>query len=518
MAGIEVVGSYEWWGPANLTNQKNNGHLATEIDIRLLSLEDLPIGVDIVVGSPPCTQFSFANRGGNGDIEDGLKDIAKFLEVVDHIRPKYWAMENVPRVLGIIENEMMCGGRLERFSHLKPQMEVFDTSNWGVPQRRQRCIVGNIDFSLLNSYQSYTPKRTLGSVVSCLEKVNVVDPNYGVDLDKKELFDHEIEESLSAEEERLNRESKTFHPVYNNMAFPDLLDRPARTVTATCTRVSRESIVIESSDFKGKFRRLTVRERGCLQGFPITYQFFGQSHSQKLKMIGNAVPPIFTFYIAQAMLKVKPEALLTLHDGIKNFSPTQDRPRSTRPDKVGSSFPVSRRFRAAIPHLRFKSGVRFELVNECYEDSMSWRIDFFFGNSKNIVQIDLSSSLGMRLKSFKVLKNVLAVAYAEVGKVDLILKTTDAQQLQNVWVHKSVEGIHPYVLVDSIGEAVDAVVHQLKNEKTDTSSLLANLLKDFDATSGTKKLLTHSDAVIAGCLIGFMINGCLATKCFQGGR
>ena len=95
MAGIDVVASYEWWDKANRSNQMNNQHTATEIDIRQLCLEDLPKNIDFVVGSPPCTQFSFANRGGNGDIEDGLKDIAVGSKVA--LRSRGTARSNSPK-------------------------------------------------------------------------------------------------------------------------------------------------------------------------------------------------------------------------------------------------------------------------------------------------------------------------------------------------------------------------------------------------------------------------------------
>ena len=85
------------------------------------------------------------------------------------------------------------------------------------------------------------------------------------------------------------------------MSFPDSLKRPSRTITSTCTRVSRESIVIQDGK---KFRRLTLREKGCIQGFPITFQFYGNTHSNKQKMIGNSIPPILTYYLFQRMLKL----------------------------------------------------------------------------------------------------------------------------------------------------------------------------------------------------------------------
>ncbi len=94
MAGIEVRQSYEWWPEANATHRLNFSNETFQVDIRQLAPESIE-RVDFVVGSPPCTQFSFANRGGSGDLEDGLVDVAKFLEIVEALGPRHWAMENV---------------------------------------------------------------------------------------------------------------------------------------------------------------------------------------------------------------------------------------------------------------------------------------------------------------------------------------------------------------------------------------------------------------------------------------
>src|SRR5260221_2028685 len=103
-ACIAVLSSYEWWKDANRTHNINFGTNHKEINIRELKMSELPNPnkIDFVVGSPPCTQFSYANRGGNGDLADGLIDINKFLEVVQYLQPKYWAMENVPLLAKIL--------------------------------------------------------------------------------------------------------------------------------------------------------------------------------------------------------------------------------------------------------------------------------------------------------------------------------------------------------------------------------------------------------------------------------
>ncbi len=70
LAGIEVVESFEWWNEAALTHGRNFKSPVRQLDIRSLDVKSLPPNLDFVVGSPPCTQFSFSNRGGNGDIAD----------------------------------------------------------------------------------------------------------------------------------------------------------------------------------------------------------------------------------------------------------------------------------------------------------------------------------------------------------------------------------------------------------------------------------------------------------------
>ncbi|MGD9631042.1 MAG: DNA cytosine methyltransferase [Pyrinomonadaceae bacterium] len=516
MAGIEVVASYEWWSKAARTNKVNNGHVACEVDIRELALEDLPENIDIVVGSPPCTQFSFANRGGQGNIEDGLRDVEKFLEIVEYVKPKFWAMENVPRTADIITQRLRSGGTLERFSKLLPNIIVVDMSEWGLPQGRKRCIIGNFDIGLLYGYQRLTKQRHLRDVVEALDKAVIYDPIYGIRLSRNQLTDHRVEDYLSVEEARLNREGKAHHPIYNNMSFPDLLDRPSRTITATCTRVSRESIVIEDLESHGRYRRLSVRERGCLQGFPITYQFYGDSYAEKLKMIGNAVPPLMTFYIAQAMLERRPDDVLTPREAIKRFNPPSEQPALTLPDKPGSVYPRQRRFRLAIPGLRFKSGVRFELSNESAQAEITWSVGFYFGDSKNIQRIDLNDDLLSDLQRDTALANSVKQIAATCDAVRDALLRTNSKELQNTWTHVSKKGTHPFDIVDRLGRLASDLEQNFENQSVDASAVLLGVLQDRER--GINKILRHSNAVLAGLFVGSAANSVLHTDQFLSGE
>ena len=240
-------------------------------------------------------------------------------------------------------------------------------------------IAGNFPVDLFESYRSIISKVTFGEVLKSLKSKLIVDPNYGYQIPRKEVTELKNEASLTPQEERINRDSKAFHPIYNKMSFPDKLDRPSRTVTATCTRVSRESIIVKAG--KG-YRRLNVRERGVIQGFPITYQFYGRTLNSKFKMIGNAVPPILTYYIFQSMKEVSLAKLR--HPNLSSYKHKAPSYKS-KASILGlpkRKYPAKRKFKFAVPNLRYGSGVRFELSNDPKKENIPWSFKFFHGNSK----------------------------------------------------------------------------------------------------------------------------------------
>lgn len=511
LSGIEVVASYERFEPANETNRKNNRHHAVKEDIRTMSLDSLPTDIDLVVGSPPCTQFSYANRGGGGDIADGLKDIYRFLQIVDHVKPDQWVMENVPRVAEVLARELRAGGQLQEFAHLAPTIQVLNMEEWGLPQRRKRCLAGNIDFSLLEQYRHALPIRTLGEVIAALSKEPVIDPLYGIEVDQEDLLDHVLEPVLDAEEERVNRAAKTTHTVYNAMPFPDPLNRSVRTITATCTRVSRESVVIASPEVAGSYRRLTLRERASLQGFPITFQFFGSSHGRKATMIGNAVPPLFAFYAGNACRGVSPADLPALSDAIRNFAPPVEKPKVTKVDLAGRKYPVDRTFRFSIPTLNFKSGVRFELANKRGKTCPDWHVAFYFGHSKDIRRLELREGC---LDAIMVALPPATVAALELPIEELrhTIQRADVRRLQDVWTRARPGGTRPFDLLDQLGVHAGRIAEKMTLLSQDEVILaLAHiLLFEVEGHSedlpGLAKLERLAVRIVAGAIVGGVFN------------
>lgn len=115
-------------------------------------------GIDLVVGGPPCQAYSVVGRARKakegGMSEDGrnylFKHYARFLE---RYSPKFFVFENVPGLVSAGEGkylEEMCaefkrlGYGVNIFLEEKQnrkKVQIFDTSKFGVLQKRERVIV-----------------------------------------------------------------------------------------------------------------------------------------------------------------------------------------------------------------------------------------------------------------------------------------------------------------------------------------------------------------------------------------
>lgn len=87
-------------------------------------------GYDLIVGSPPCRDFSAMTRFGKHywkippDPEGkGMELVNTFLRIIDEAKPVYWCLENVPG--------------LKNYLDIKPKVE----SRFGKTMRR--CLWGN---------------------------------------------------------------------------------------------------------------------------------------------------------------------------------------------------------------------------------------------------------------------------------------------------------------------------------------------------------------------------------------
>lgn len=471
LAGHEPAMSAEIWRTANATRGFNLGSVEPEIDIRALSPSDVPDS-QIIIGSPPCTQFSYANRGGGGDMADGLVDVRAFLTIVREKKPEFWVMENVPRLSGILRELLLPGGELYEFAALFDSIDDFDMSDWGVPQRRRRCIAGRYPREALLAMRGRRAP-TLGEVLAGVRSGRDVVWDFSPEV----VTDRDPGFLLTWEEARINEEKKTNHPIYNDMSFPDDRNRPSRTVTATCTKVSRESVVVPEAD--GRHRLLSVRETAALQSFPLSYQFVSTGRSDRIKMAGNAIPPLFTFAMGLAMKGESfPEAMPRFVP-VGGLSP-EARPESAerRPHREG------RAFRAAIKGLRFKSAMAFELRNT----DAGWSVVFHTGGtaSKTLRDPDLPQS----------------------GQFEARWHFADPEAMTRAWEAGDYDPhgsnlAHPFHVADSIGSAALALSAKIPDDLAEDMVRKAYRSAGLEAP---RKALANARAISAGFVAARQFN------------
>jgi len=135
-AGFEIILGIDNWGDALESYRRNQKCDVLESDIR--DVTHLP-ECDVIIGSPPCQNFSSLNVKKN--VCDGLELVHEFERIVELNKPKYWIWENVEYV--------------KRFY---PQASVLNSWDSGLAQRRKRAFIANFAFFRLNYLEGkWTP-------------------------------------------------------------------------------------------------------------------------------------------------------------------------------------------------------------------------------------------------------------------------------------------------------------------------------------------------------------------------
>lgn len=326
-AGFEVVAAFDKDKWAVKTFTANHSISAETADLASFDMAEMP-AVDVIIGGPPCTQFSSAKSNKTRNVLDGLLLVQSFLRCVYFKKPRYWIMENVPTIQKYLPPSIPLrwigidnDGELEI-----PQKAELIAADYGVPQRRKRYLIGNFplpdkthrspadnglfDDPTLPTWRVMRDALSgLPSPHSSPNETEYTDPNYGFSISMAEVTDHFYDPSLTQSEARSIRRAKTEHPYMGVLAWPDNLDEPARTVVAT--QLGRETLVIEDpAGLDCRYRRASVRECASMQSFPSSYQFFGSSYGVKYRLVGDAVPPLMSYAIAKKIITVEGKEVL----------------------------------------------------------------------------------------------------------------------------------------------------------------------------------------------------------------
>ncbi len=154
--------------------------------------------------------------------------------------------------------------------------------------------------------------------------------------------------------------------------------------------------------------------------------------------------------------------------------------------------------------------MRFELRNyhDKRDQSTFWRMNFFFGNSKNIKKKELNLSLFER--SLIILGELNNNPLNNlVEEFITFCKTIDILGIQKNWTNKDRERNGPIEIIDRIGEFSSRFKDILSNDNVDQKTILnfiEDVLRNDEGKIDNKKLSDEPIKVFIGLVLGSSFN------------
>ena len=274
--------------------------------------------VNMIVGGPPCQGFSL--KGKNLGLDDPRNFLfLEYFDLVKEIEPEVFVIENVKNILNS-ENGYFIDQIVEKFSSIDYiiNFDVLNAKDFGVPESRERAIIigsktRSIDLPVGNS-KPVTVRDAIsdlaylesgeGSFES--EYINPATSLYQKKLRGKKLYNHIATNHSKVALEKLAmippEGDKTSLPkeLHGKQKFATTWSRLQwDTFSPTIdTRFDTPSNGRNSHPFLN--RSITPREAARIQSFDDDFIFYGPK-SSVCKQIGNAVPPLLSKAIGQAI-------------------------------------------------------------------------------------------------------------------------------------------------------------------------------------------------------------------------
>lgn len=148
--GFRVIGAIDEWRDALATFEHNHPDAEIlECDIRDLEVEDVlsRLGLkrgelDVLVGGPPCQGFSKNVPATYRFLEDPRNQLFRdYLRFVEEAEPRVVVMENVAELFNAYGGEVReeVTTQLARMGYASA-VQVVTAADYGVPQKRRRCV------------------------------------------------------------------------------------------------------------------------------------------------------------------------------------------------------------------------------------------------------------------------------------------------------------------------------------------------------------------------------------------
>lgn len=263
----------------------------------------------IVIGCAPCQGFS-SHRKKDPRKDERNSLVARFADIAVDLEPEVIIMENVP--------DLLTHKHWHHYDAFRQTLEaagynitasVVNMATYGVPQKRFRTIVIAAKSFIPTIPPALFDASTFKTVRDAIGELPPLDSHGGSWPDDPM---HVTSKHRKATVEILRQVPKNggsrpsgvgpncldkvagFYDVYGRLPW----DKPSITITARCRTPSCGRFAHPEQD-----RGLSVREAALLQGFPPDFVFEGP-FDDKFKQVGNAVPPIFSTYLAAHVLSM----------------------------------------------------------------------------------------------------------------------------------------------------------------------------------------------------------------------
>lgn len=279
-AGFEVIFANDIDKEACESYAKNIGTHIVCKDIYTLNADEIPNG-DILIGGFPCLGFTIAN-GKNRDLNSRYNTLyLEYARILKAKQPKYFLVENVA---GIQSGK---GFKENFYQKILPTFEscgysvkysILNASDFGVAQNRKRVIIIGQRFDIAQSVDFPKPLGTKQKTL--FEAIGDLPLNY---------------------DDKIPNHTGSQHIVRINGYVGNRIlrwDKPAPTITGRGSRGGGAVI----HPHPNLHRRLSVRECARIQSFGDDFIFCG-SNGAAYAQIGNAVPPLMSYYIAREFKK-----------------------------------------------------------------------------------------------------------------------------------------------------------------------------------------------------------------------
>jgi DNA (cytosine-5)-methyltransferase 1 len=272
-AGFDITSAYEVWDTAIECYNLNFGNLAVKADLSDPNTvipqirKDNP---DIIIGGPPCQDFSIAGKR----VECKRADLTLcFSEIVDRVCPRFFVMENVDRILK--SNTYKRAREIFKNAGYGLTECVMNASYYGVPQNRRRFIC----VGALGAQDDFIEDRLLQKMS---DEPLTLRQYFGNSLDFEYYYRHPWSYSRRG--------------VFS-------IDEPAPTMRGVNRPVpgGYPGHPGDACKLNDDLRALTTLERSLIQTFPHTFKWTGSKTDKEL-MIGNAVPVKLAEFIACAIM------------------------------------------------------------------------------------------------------------------------------------------------------------------------------------------------------------------------